>query len=132
MVTIEVKVIQINNYLLTNKLTTENEGTQIRVRNYRGPPSIHRRFKEIVYQHRGRAGNIDRVNPRTVNANTIRQAPPSVAPSHGPARSHAYYPRNYSTDDRDEIRQYSIDLSDRTQLHNDTDDTDSCCPCTIL
>ena len=73
MTTIEVKVIKLNNYLLTNKLTTENKGTQIRVRNCRGQPGIHQRFKEIVLQHRRRAGNIDRVNPMTdmmkINAN---------------------------------------------------------------
>ena len=63
--TIEVKVITLSNYLLLNKLTTKNGGTKIGVRNYRPPPGIHRRFKEIVHKHRERAGNNHSVNPRT-------------------------------------------------------------------
>ena len=120
-----------NDYLRTKKLTTENGGVEIRVRNFRGRPSeMHRRFEQIAVQHRqrDRPANIDRNNRINNYAN------PNYPQRANPQSTTNSWPR--AQESRDYVSDHVITIdSDRIHLHDASDENNNAktsCPCTIL
>ena len=150
--TIEVQVIPLNDYLLTNKLTTENGGVKVRVRNFHGPPrEMHRRFEQIAVSYSSRRGtaatrqyDYDNANFPQLGSQRQTTAPPQWPRTQAQAaRSMEYTWRrdNDYTFNDDTLYRYQ-DYDDVITLHNgrsqqfsadDKDHATTRCPsCTIL